>query len=384
MSVELHYLGHFGNNLFQYAFGRLVAEQLGYALHCHPAEDIPGWAGIERAGGVVDRLTLHLAEFEDLPQQLPGEEAPGPALRWVKGDRVDWHGQGVNLPYLLNPAHKRRIVLKGYFQRSEYYHPHKQKIAQWFRMKPKALKVQFQPDDVVVHLRRSIEMRVLERALDLDYYLTQLRAMRPGQVYLCGTGIDSATREAFAEFSPREISENGIDTFRILRTAPRIIMANSTFSWWAAYLSDAREVVYPRPVFGHMSLDRPEVMLEVPEDRYRYIDDVELEKWAPLRRNTEVRASVQEAQGRLRLSIEARGKPPVAISLAPPQRQWAEWLARQQGRFGEQDCIDAGQGSLLYFPRTLAQCIGAGLFEAQPDFMRYLEIRTTGAGGSPG
>jgi hypothetical protein len=296
-------------------------------------------------------------------------------------ERVDWHGQAVNLPYLLNSAQRRPIVLKGYFQRVEYYHPHKAKIAHWFRMKPKALPVQFGPDDVVVHLRRSIEMRVLERALDLNYYLSQLRAMRPGQVYLCGTGIDGATREAFAEFSPREINENGIDTFRILRSAPRIIMANSTFSWWAAYLSDAREVVYPRPVFGHMSRDRPEVMLEVPEPRYRIVDDVELETWAPLRRNPEVGASVQQAQGRLRLSIEVRGAAPVHISLAPPQRQWAEWLAQQQGHFGEQDCVDAGLGSLLHFPRTLSQCIATGLFEAQPDFVRYLELKTAGGSG---
>jgi hypothetical protein len=44
MSVELHYLGHFGNNLFQYALARLIAEQRGSALRCYPAEDLPGCA----------------------------------------------------------------------------------------------------------------------------------------------------------------------------------------------------------------------------------------------------------------------------------------------------------------------------------------------------
>ena len=35
--IEVHYRCAFGNNLFQYALGRILAEHRGYALECSPA-----------------------------------------------------------------------------------------------------------------------------------------------------------------------------------------------------------------------------------------------------------------------------------------------------------------------------------------------------------
>ena len=40
--IDVKYNGGLGNNLFQYCFGRILAERLGYALAAPP---IPGFAG---------------------------------------------------------------------------------------------------------------------------------------------------------------------------------------------------------------------------------------------------------------------------------------------------------------------------------------------------
>ena len=42
----------------------------------------------------------------------------------------------------------------------------------------------------------------------------------------------------FARFSP-------IEQFSIIKNSKKIILSPSTFSWWAAFLSDANEIYYP-------------------------------------------------------------------------------------------------------------------------------------------
>jgi len=63
LTVEVRHIGHLGNNLFEYALGRIVAEHLGQALTCVPASDMPGFAPIEKQSGIVDRLQNHIEHF---------------------------------------------------------------------------------------------------------------------------------------------------------------------------------------------------------------------------------------------------------------------------------------------------------------------------------
>ena len=88
--VEVQYRGRLGNRLFQYCFGRIVAEGLGFALH---AEPIPGFAGTAEAvrGAIHERPVVTLEHHV------------------------------VDLEALLGDPRPRRIVAHGYFQRYEYY-----------------------------------------------------------------------------------------------------------------------------------------------------------------------------------------------------------------------------------------------------------------------
>lgn len=53
MSVEVRFLGHPGNNLFQYALGRILADTHGLALRCLPASQTLGLGHVESVGGPV-------------------------------------------------------------------------------------------------------------------------------------------------------------------------------------------------------------------------------------------------------------------------------------------------------------------------------------------
>ncbi len=339
MTVEIRYLGHLGNNLFQYALGRILAEELGLALRCLPASDMPVWSQVERMSGIVDRLSAWSDQFIDAPQALAGRHGEGPQLRYVMGERPGWTGQGINVDYLLRHGQRSHIVLHGYFQRTEYYHPYRERICRWFRLRDAPSTVTLQPQDVVVHLRQSLDMFLLDRAIDLNFYREVLGGMADlGRVYVCGLGLDERVRAALARFQPIYLDLPAIDTLRLLTQAKRIVLANSTFSWWGAYLSEADEIYYPRVVRNFWSKDRSDVDLEVPEDRYRYIDDVAVKTWRPFIKDSGTVIAVEPGESSSpRLVLRARGRTAVAMNLPPKLVTFANWLATQLAPFGPQD-----------------------------------------------
>ena len=56
--------------------------------------------------------------------------------------------------------------------------------------------------------------------------------------------------------------------FDAIRRHQHIIIGNSTFAWWAAFLSGHDNVIQPEPTSGWRSLDMPHTCLRVPEWRH--------------------------------------------------------------------------------------------------------------------
>lgn len=337
MTVEVRYLGHLGNNLFQYALGRILAEELGSALACRTLADTRGWGVVEAMSGIVDRFSSQSAAFADAPQSLPGREHVEPQLRYVIGEKQNWSGHGINLPWLLRRGHGHRIVLHGYFQRAEYYLPWRERIARWFALPDAPLLPKLGRHDVLVHLRQSLDMKLLDRQIDMGFYVDTLAAMAPRRVYVCGLGIDDAVRTALAPFNPFYLTLPALDTLKVMMQARRIVLANSTFSWWGAWLSDAEEIVYPRVTRNFWSADRADVALEVPESRYRYVDDVAITEWRPFEPEPGVAWQLGETSSgmtSLRVATAART---LTMQLSAELVPLASWLTSRRTAFGLND-----------------------------------------------
>lgn len=337
MSVETRFLGHLGNNLFQYALGRVLAEELDLAFNCVAAPERPGFANVERASGVVDRLWRLTDAFADVPLSLPGRTVTQPEYRHVTGEQLHWNGHGINLPWLLRHAHDYRIVLRGYFQRSEYYVPYRERIRRWFALRPVAGELRPGPRDIVLHLRRAYDMRVLNRLLALDFYEQILEGHAFERVYVCGLGLDDATHSRLARFKPVYLDLDATATLRLLQHASQIAIANSTFSWWGAWLSDATRIFYPRPTRGLWSPERPEIALEVPEARYCYVDDVALESGPQFERAPNVSLSFQAQSPGGVLQILLPGARPLGLRVDTVLQPFAAWLAARDTPFGVDD-----------------------------------------------
>ena len=337
MTVEVRYLGHLGNNLFQYALGRILAEALAMPLVCRTPPDARGWRTVEYMSGVVDHVAEHSTAFADARQSLPGRAGDRPQLRYVIGEKHNWSGHGINLPWLLRHGQRHHIVLHGYFQRAEYYLPYRERIARWFALGDDDNSLRLGPRDVLVHLRQSLDMLLLDRAIDMRFYVDALGAMAPARVYVCGLGLGPAVRRALAPFEPVYLDLPALATLQVMMRAERIVLANSTFSWWGAWLSRASEIVYPRVVRNFWSADRADVALEVPEARYRYVDDVAIQDWRPFRPLAEVEWRVEgllEAQPRLHAR---RDRTSMSIELSPALAPLAAWLATRTSAFGLND-----------------------------------------------
>jgi hypothetical protein len=155
------------------------------------------------------------------------------------------------VPAILEDDTPRRISLFGFFQRYEYYAPHRASIRRWLLPRPMPAPYAITPRDVVVSIRRGVDYGLRQWTLSLDYYDRLLSAMKDrGNVYVCGTGIDDTVRHRLEKYRPIEYGATAIEQFCFMLRFNRMVLSNSTFAWWAAFLSSASEVHAPRSPDG--------------------------------------------------------------------------------------------------------------------------------------
>lgn len=127
----------------------------------------------------------------------------------------------------------------------------------------------------------------------------------------------------------------------MMTRANRIVLANSTFSWWGAYLSDAQEIHFPRPVRGFWSPDRPDVALEVPESRYRVVEDVPVERWRPFRVAAGARLTLHSiGDNKSALVVSGAQLEKCHVEVTDELADVCEWIASRSGSFGMIDFHD--------------------------------------------
>jgi len=250
--VEVKYSGGLGNKLFQYCFGRIIAEKLGFKLK---AEPIPGFPNTE--------IEVDGADYSSYSSDTPLGEEPD----WSKKHKVD-------LCSILLNKRKRKIIIEGFFQRYEYYQPYKDVIrTKWLRMDtPPDIKLS--PEDVVLHVRRGDYVGI-GCALPYSYYEHALRKINQfGKLYICTDDIKDPFLSNFDKYRPRILcsGEEPTKDFRLMMSSNIIVQSASSFSWWASFLSRADKIYAPTPSFGFWSSEYPDVDLKVcDEERYIYM-----------------------------------------------------------------------------------------------------------------
>src|SRR3990167_1976133 len=151
-------------------------------------------------------------------------------------------------------AESRRLGVDFYFQDPKYFEGYEEEIKQLFGGGIGFL------SQVGIHVRRASnpinprEPKYSENPFyvnlgDTDYY-DKAMAMFPGDNFLVFSDDPEWCREKFKDNPIVQVMDKGneIEDFNLLASCKHQIIANSSFSWWAAYLNpnESKEVIAPK------------------------------------------------------------------------------------------------------------------------------------------
>lgn len=155
-----------------------------------------------------------------------------------------------------------RLVLAGYFQNLNYFDHHKDRLLELFSpLKEDMDYIQtkypwfFETQELCcIHFRNNIQevgFKTIFFTPDTEYFEKAMAYFPQNTLFV----VISDTIEIAKQIMPRtkkivfiEKEPFWID-FNLLRFAKNLIISNSTFSWWAAYLNPHRDKIIIRPDF---------------------------------------------------------------------------------------------------------------------------------------
>ena len=274
--------GRLGNQMFQYAAARLAAERLGCSLVVeegrtdltgalrqvvtaksrYPLFDVFDHLRPGRAGAAIAALRqVHPRIGNAIVEKLlfPGAFAPE---RRANSD--------MNIDELYDPRYfdiRPWTRLSGFFQSERYFAGHEERVRGWFaptaadtgRVTAEWGRAGIDPDDVTaIHVRLGDYRHIVSAAsagglgwsLPASYYHAALDAM--GSPKALAVFSDEPELAAVMLGRPCTYISSGNDTrldFFMMASCKRIITANSTYSWWAAWLGNPSEKVVVAPKY---------------------------------------------------------------------------------------------------------------------------------------
>jgi hypothetical protein len=242
--VEVYYEGNLGNKLFEYCFARIIAESLGYKLKAEPIEGFPGTK--ERVDG---------NDYSSYPVQT------------LIYNELD-------LQSVLQDKTKRKIEIRGYFQRYQYFKPYKDIIRNKWLMTDIDIEAAIRPEDALVVVRLG-SYKKCHSCLPFSYYEEALSSAKARRVFLCSDDPGDAFIRRFKKFDAIIRPTNALDNFKFIMSFNKIIQSQSTFNWWAAFLSSAKEIYTPIPMEGFWHPGNPAYpgidLTVTDEKRYIYL-----------------------------------------------------------------------------------------------------------------
>jgi Glycosyl transferase family 11 len=288
--ITVSLIGGLGNQMFQYAAGKALAERHGVPL----ALDISGFRNYALRPFLLDRLLVPEAIVS-----VRTEPAGKPEINFVRAKwkaRIDRLLGKAGLPKLASSANEYRephfhydpafealgsqIALFGYFQSQRYFSSIAESLRDWFSPREPlgdaaaaALKrIEASRLPVSVHVRRGDYLKPgtheVHGTLGESFYRQVFERLestigREAEIFIFSD--DPAAAEQVLGFIPgsrlihvRGDPERPWEDMALMARCRHHVIANSSFSWWGAWLNPSSDkiVVAPRDWFAATDLSK--------------------------------------------------------------------------------------------------------------------------------
>ena len=293
--VVVRLTGGLGNQMFQYAAGRAIADRLGteLLLDTRAFEHVLALRPYTRRAYALSpfKLRARLATAEDLQDWPVWVVEIGMRLRFMRPLFRRWHFESA-ITYDPGVRTLREpVYLAGYWQSERYFIDIADRIrADYMLRQPLAganaglLQMARSGSSVGLHVRRG-DFASLDNAAQIhglcsvDYYRRAMSAVRNRcpQCRFIVFSDDPDWARSELPLDPSAIFVSGNDEtpeqdLALMSACKHHIIANSSFSWWAAWLGNNPEqmVIAPTPWYASPKLDTRDLAVS----RWQYISRV--------------------------------------------------------------------------------------------------------------
>lgn len=222
ISVDL--VGRIGNQMFQYAICRIVADKNNYDFH------IPRKNNQDHISDIFN-LDLGFDHFD-------------PSYYYIENEEQYYDSNIFNI--------KDGTKIWGYFQTEKYFNDYDTKIKNWFKVdldeKIKSIINSYPVDEYCyIHFRGTDyqEWNNGKFFLPKSYYDEAINKLSSINDKLKFLVITDDLKLAKSFFNLDIISNDIITDFKLLYFSKFCIIPNSTFSWWANWLSNKKITIAP-------------------------------------------------------------------------------------------------------------------------------------------
>ncbi len=225
ITVSLY--GRLGNHMWQYAVCRTVAQKLGYEFH------IPRI--FEQNGLRCDLGTPHCNILQHFPHAN-------------HHDGIQKYDENIF-------SIQDNTKIDGYFQSEKYLLHNRDNILTWFNIpKNESLLQQLSIDHntCIINFRGGDYKPMNDVFLNKKYYedaMKEMRKVNPSMRFLVVTDDPEAASSFFPGIPVHHYDP--ITDLMLLKNAHYLIIANSTFSWWGAWLNDVAYIIAPKYWFRY-------------------------------------------------------------------------------------------------------------------------------------
>lgn len=215
-------IGGLGNNMFQYAIARIIADQKKCNLLIDGIENLTKF--FPNAVNITNRVDLHGNILE------------------VGYKTKESYLNNINMSEVLH--HKGPINIEGFFQKYKLYKRHKNKIKQWFAYNETGINIPTR-NDLIIHHRLGDYISLNWQLLPKDFIkIIKNNNIKYKKCYIVTDDPSNAILNSY-NIDIIILKQTELNDLTFMKYASQLIISHSSFSWWAAFLGYQNKVYIP-------------------------------------------------------------------------------------------------------------------------------------------